>query len=355
MLALYGASAGGDDEDGEAYWDKVPSYVKERNLVIMLPPGEALGDGITRIGKRGRYITVPAQYGFNIFPNLGYMTADVWRNSQNKARGLTPTKAALHMTSVVFGSINPFGGSVDLTDGVQVLLAAMPTLVDLPIQIVNERNTFGTPSSPVKYDSRPDSERMFTSLQGTAVQKVAKKVNELGGGNEAKTGKVMGVETSVSPGTLKTLVSATTGGLGSFVTQMADSIIALSSDTEDLKAKSMPILNRFYGEVDEDASIRTAADRRREVSALVEEVKRQRKEGIEPELDAEANRLLDLAGLQERQQKELSRMRKEEVEIIRSDSTDAEKKVERKRLQADRDRLSIEFNREVLRGLAESE
>ncbi len=355
MLALYGASAGGDDEDGEAYWDKVPSYVKERNLVIMLPPGDALGDGITRIGKRGRYITVPAQYGFNIFPNMGYMTADVWRNSQNKARGLTPTKAALHMTSVVFGSINPFGGSVDLTDGVQVLLAAMPTLVDLPIQIVNERNTFGTPSSPTKYDSRPDSERMFTSLQGTAVQKVAKKVNELGGGNEAKTGKVMGVETSVSPGTIKTLVSATTGGLGSFVTQMADSIIALSSDTEDLRAKSMPVLNRFYGEVDEDASIRTAAERRREVGALIEEVKRQRKEGIEPELDAEANRLLDLAGLQERQQKELSRMRKEEVEIIRGDSTDAEKKVERKRIQADRDRLSIEFNREFLRGLAESE
>jgi len=37
MLAFYGASAGGEDDDGEAYWDKIPSYVKERNMVIMLP------------------------------------------------------------------------------------------------------------------------------------------------------------------------------------------------------------------------------------------------------------------------------------------------------------------------------
>lgn len=353
MLALYGASAGGEDDDGEAYWDKVPTFEKERNLIIMLTPGEPLGDGINRVGKRGRYIKIPVQYGFNIFPNLGYMTADVWRNSQDKSRGVTPTKAALHMTSVVFGSVNPFGGSVDVTDGVQVLLAAMPTLVDLPVQLVTERNPFGAPSSPSKatFDTRPDSERMFPSMQGTAAQKVAQALNEAGGGNEAKAGKILGVETSVTPGTIKTLVSATGGGLGTFVNQMADSIIAMSSDDENLRAKSMPVVNRFYGEVDEDASIRTAAERRRQVDELVEEVKRQRKVGIEPELDDEANRLLELAKLQERQQKELTRMRKEEVEIIRSDLPDAQKKAERKRLQAERDRLAIEFNREFLQGM----
>lgn len=353
MLALYGASAGGEDDDGEAYWDKVPAFEKERNLIIMLPPGEPLGDGISRVGKRGRYIKVPVQYGFNIFPNMGYMTADVWRNSQDKTRGVTPAKAAVHMTSVVFGSVNPFGGSVDVTDGVQVLMAAMPTLVDLPIQLATERNTFGSPASPSKssFDTRPDSERMFPSMQGTAAQKVAEALNTAGGGNAAKPGEILGVETSVTPGTIKTLISATGGGLGTFVNQMADAVIAMSSDDEDLRAKSMPVVNRFYGEVDEDATIRSAAERRRKVDELVEEVKRQRKIGIEPELDAEANRLLDLAKLQERQQKELTRMRKEEVEIIRSDRPDAEKKAERKRLQAERDRLAIEFNKEFLQGM----
>ena len=353
MLALYGASAGGEDDDGEAYWDKLPAYIKERNLVIMLPPGEPLGDGIERVGKRGRYITIPVQYGFNIFPNLGYMVADTWRHSQDPARGVSPTKAAVHMASVVFGSVNPFGGSVDVTDGVQVLLAAMPTLADLPVQIATERNTFGAPSSPSKnaFDTRPDSERMFTSMQGTAAQKIAERLNALGGGNEAKAGKIMGVETSIAPGTIKTFIGATTGGLGTFVDQMADSIIAMSSDDQNLRAKSMPVLNRFYGEVDEDASIRSAAERRRQVDELVQEVKRQRKVGLEPELDAEANRLIDLAGLQEQQQKLLTRLRKEEIEVVRGDMPEAEKKAERKRIQAERDRLAIEFNREFLQGM----
>ena len=35
-VALMNASAGGDDEDGVPYWDKIPDYEKERNLIIML-------------------------------------------------------------------------------------------------------------------------------------------------------------------------------------------------------------------------------------------------------------------------------------------------------------------------------
>ena len=347
MLALYGASAGGSDDDGEAYWDKVPSYEKERNLIIMLTPGDALGDGINRVGKRGRFIKIPVQYGFNIFPNLGYMTADVWRNSQDKSRGVTPTKAAVHMTSVVFGSVNPFGGSVDVTDGVQVLLAAMPTLFDLPVQLITERNTFGAPASPFKspYDNKPDSERMFPSLRGTGAQKVAEKLNELGGGNAGKAGEIAGVETSIAPGTIKTLIAGTTGGLGTFADQMVDAIIAMSSDDENLRAKSMPILNRFYGEVDQDATIKIASDRRREVDKVDDEVKQQKKDDIEAVLNPDEKRLMTLATLQEQQRKQMSELRKEEIGVIKNkEFTEAEKKVKRKEIQVKRDRLAIEFN-----------
>ncbi|MBK6599357.1 MAG: hypothetical protein IPG25_16370 [Proteobacteria bacterium] len=37
-VAMLGAGAG--EEDGESYWDMIPDYIKERNLVIMLPPSE---------------------------------------------------------------------------------------------------------------------------------------------------------------------------------------------------------------------------------------------------------------------------------------------------------------------------
>lgn len=351
MLALYGASAGGEDDDGEKYWDKIPSYVKERNIVIMLSPGEPLADGIERVGKRGRYITIPVQYGFNIFPNLGYMLADVVRNAEDSRRGVTPTKAALHMASVVLGSINPFGGAVDLSDGVQVLLAVSPTLTDLPIQLVNERNTFGTPAAPSKspWDRRPDSERMYVSQQDTVPARIAKAINELGGGNEAKAGSIMGVETSVTPATIQTLISATTGGLGNFVEQVGSSVVAMSGDEKDLKANKVPFLNKFYGEVDESANIRSAAERMAQIRKLSDEVKAQQKVGIDPELKDDEQKLLALAGMQETYQKQQAMMRKAELEIIKdSKMTDAQKTLERRRLQVERDKLATEVNRAYL-------
>ena len=353
MLAMYGASAGGEDDDGEAYWDKVPSYVKERNLVFMLPPGDALADGIERVGKRGRYFTLPVQYGFNIFPNAGYMMADVFRNAQDPKRGVTPTKAALHMTSTVFGSINPFGGAVDFGDGVQVLLAAMPTLLDLPVQLINERGTFGSPSAPDKAFSKgPDSSRMFTSQMNTVSEKVAKTLNELGGGNTAKAGKIMGVETSVTPGTIQTLISATTGGLGSFVEQVGSSVIAMTGDDKDLKAAKIPFLNKFYGEVDESANIRGAGDRMREIRKLADEVKAQQRDGFDPELDSEEERLIGLASMQESYQKFQTQLRKAEIAIIKDEKmTEPEKKLQRRQIQVERDRLATEVNREYLKSL----
>lgn len=351
MLALYGASGGGEDEDGEKYWDKIPSYVKERNLVIMLLPGEPLADGIQRVGKRGRYITIPVQYGFNIFPNMGYMMADVFRNSEDPKRGVTPTKAALHMTSVIFGSVNPFGGSVDVSDGVQVLLAAAPTLVDLPIQIVNERGTFGRPSAPGQssWDRRPDSERMFASQQGTVPAKIAKTLNELGGGNEAKAGSILGIETSITPGTIDTLIRGTSGGLGAFVEQAATSVSSMAGD-KDIKANKVPFLNKFYGEVDEDANIRSAGDRMREVKRIVDEVKAQQKIGLDPELKDEEKRLLALASMQASYQKAQTELRKAEVALVKDTSkTDAEKRLERQRIQVERDKLATDVNKAYLK------
>jgi hypothetical protein len=356
MLALYGASTGGEDDDGEAYWDKVPSYVKERNLVFMLPPGDALADGIDRVGKRGRYFTLPVQYGFNFFPNTGYMMADVLRNSQDPKRGVTPTKAALHMTSVFFGSMNPLGGAIDFDDKNSIWLAVLPTIADLPYQISEGVNSFGRPSAPERspFDVRPDSSRMFTSQMNTVSEKLAKALNELGGGNEAKAGKILGVETSVTPGTIQTLISGTTGGLGSFVEQVGSSVVAMTGDEKDVKASKIPFLNKFYGEVDEDANIRGAGDRMREIKKLSDQVKAQQKVGLDPELDKDEKRLISLANMQDAYQKQQTLMRKAEVAIIKDDKmTEAEKTLQRRQIKVERDRLATEVNREYLNSLKE--
>lgn len=352
MMALYGASAGGSDESGEDYWDLIPSHVKQRNLVIMLEPGDSLGNGIERVGKRGRYLTVPVQYGFNFFPNLGYAIADVYRNSLDPKKGMSATKAGMHMTSTLFGSINPFGGAVDLNDKNSIWLALLPTILDIPYQLSEGLNSFGQVSAPEKspFDRRPDSERMWVSQQDTVPAKIAKAINELGGGNEAKAGKIGNVDISFAPGTIDTLIRSTTGGLGSFLEQMLTSAGALAEEESTIKVSKIPFLNRFYGEIDESANIRVAGERMREVRAIAEEVKAQQKIGLDPEVTDEETKLLALAGMQESYQKMQSQLRKAEIAIIKDDKmTEPQKKLERQRLTVERDKLATEINREYLR------
>jgi hypothetical protein len=190
---------------------------------------------------------------------------------------------------------------------------------------------------------------MFTSQQDSVSAKIAAALNELGGGNAAKAGSVMGIETSVAPGTIQTLISATAGGLGNFVEQVGTSVMAMAGGG-DLKASKIPFLNKFYGEVDEGANITKAGERMREIKELSDEVKAQQKLGLDPELDGKSERLMRLAGMQEIYQKQSTLIRRREIEIIKDkDMTEPEKKLERKQLQVARDKLSTDMNREYLK------
>lgn len=348
--ALAGASGGGEDDDGQAYWDKIPDYEKERNLIIMLPPGAPLGKGIDRVGKNGRYIKIPVQYGLNLFPNIGYMMADVIRNQQDPTKGKTLAQATKHLMSVTFGSVNPFGGSVDVTDPVQLAMAVAPTLLDLPIMLGTERNSFGTPVAPAQFpgSNKPDSERMFASQIGGIPEKIAKALNELGGGNEAKPGKILGVETSVTPGTIQNLIQATTGGLGTFVYQA----LSMLPGMDPVKASAYPILGKFYGEVSEDQNVRLASDRMRQVREATKVIEDQIKADIAPEIGDDERRIYAMADLQKLYFEEMADLRKEEIAVKRS----KEMSEERKRLALDniraaQDKISSAINRAYLRQL----
>lgn len=357
-LAFYGAAMGGEDDDGEKYWDKIPSYEKERNLIIMLAPGDTIGRGIDRVGKRGRYIKIPVQYGINFFPNMGYAASDVIRNAADPRQGKTIGKAGMHLASVFFGSMNPFGGALDLTDSVSVAMAAAPTIIDPLIQLGTERNSFGAPTAPSKMpgDNKPDSERMFVSQMGGVPEWLAKSLNELGGGNEQKPGKILGVETSVTPGTIKTVIAATTGGLGTFFDQLFTAGSGMATPGKDIKASNIPFLNKMYGEVEEGVNIRSANERMREVRETVKLVEDQVKVGIDPEMDSDEKRLVSISSAQKLFDKESSRLRKEEIAIMRSPGmTDEQKLLARQNIQAARDRMAAAVNKVYLDSLIRKE
>jgi hypothetical protein len=189
---------------------------------------------------------------------------------------------------------------------------------------------------------------MFASQIGTLPEKIAKALNELGGGNEAKPGNILGVETSVTPGTISNLIRSTTGGLGTFLAQSYDAAFG----AEQVKASAYPVLSRFYGEVSEDQNVRLASDRMRQVRETVKVIEDQIKADIAPNLKDDERRIYAMADLQKLFYKEMADLRKEEIAVKRSkEMTDERKRLALDNIRAAQDKISSAVSRAYLRGL----
>ncbi|EGE1611698.1 hypothetical protein DMJ32_23865 [Escherichia coli] len=88
LLGSLNRSVAGEDDDGVNWYDKVPSHVKERNLVIMK---SVFG------GKAGEYWSIPLPYGYNVFFLLGHTAEGV------AAGDLTASRAAGNVVGGILG------------------------------------------------------------------------------------------------------------------------------------------------------------------------------------------------------------------------------------------------------------
>jgi hypothetical protein len=344
-LAFMAASVGGDDDDGEAYWDKIPQFEKERNLIIMLPPGEGMQlKGLNTVGKNGRYLKLPIQYGLNVFSTFGYQVADLARYAGDRTRGVSPSKAAINMTSVVFGSFNPFGGGLDPTKPVEVAMAVSPSVVDLGIQALMGVNSFGRPVAPRKYnDELPDSENFGPGMAGTWEQRLARWLSTNTGGDRAVGGAI-----DVSPGSIRNIVKNLTGGTGDFLSSVFVNIPSkMWSPDGAIGPRDVPVLKAFYGEVDDVTDSSLFYERKAEVMKAAKQAADREKLGIEVTYDPESKGLQSLGNAAKYYTKEMTRIRKEELKVADDpDLTDTQKNAERKALQKERAELASEFNAE---------
>ncbi|WNO06064.1 LPD38 domain-containing protein [Rhodoferax mekongensis] len=339
-LALMNAGMG-DDDDGEAYWDKIPDFEKERNLIFMLPPGVEM-DGSHVVGKNGRYVKIPMAYGINVFAVLGNALADSARWAKDRNRGASPAKSGVRLTSAVFGSINPFGGSLDPTDPIQLSMAAAPTAIDFAIQMGAGVNAFGRPVGPEKspFDEKPDSENFSARQAGTASQHVARWLNSVTGGNQARSGAI-----DVMPGTLDNLVRNATGGLGVF---LADTFVNLPTKVMspiETTTRDIPLARNFYGQIDDITEMGLFYERRAEVTKELKAAEAEMKAGIEVDYTEEQMAKLSLAKAAESYTKFYAKLKKREIEIAEDESmTRAEKMVARKEIEKQRGDLARAFN-----------
>lgn len=203
----------GEDEDGEDRWDKIPEYEKRSNFII--PTGWLTGDDYDRIT-----IPMPRMYSFFAYAGMkasAYMAGE----EQSKRR--------------VMGDLFQAG----LLEFSPVGEEFYPTIAQIPIQILTNRDWKGDPIRPTKpFDKGPVSHRVWPDANPSLVA-VTQWLNRVTGGDEFTPGIIDWNAQYIEHG-----ISNLFGGAGATVTRALDTLGALGSG-EIPDAYRVPVLRRF--------------------------------------------------------------------------------------------------------------
>jgi hypothetical protein len=254
MLASLGRAMSEEDKDGVLYWDKIPDYVKERNLVIMWD------------GKN--YIKIPMPYGYNLFANVGTAAVDV------SGGGKEIDEALLFLGQSFMSSFSPisFGQSKDLYTYATkaVVPTAFKPFVDIATnetyfggRVYAEQSPFGAP--------KPESSMAFKSPE--MVRDFFKLMNEATGGSDQVSGGL-----DFNPDKTWHLIDYFIGGAGQFVERSTGTAYTLGqkiANDADIKFEfnDVPLLRQIYGEPAKFIDYAAYRERTNEIAQLVREAK----------------------------------------------------------------------------------
>ena len=231
-----------EDDDGESVYDKVPEWVKQRNLLIVDPTGGQLNklfSGILpMIEIEGtQYLRIPTAYGWNFFSNVG-------RNMAAMANGdATAGDAAASVVNAFFQSFNPIGG-FDQFDSKGLLSAITPTIADPLVDIVNNRTFSGSKvykeASEFDASPPPPSAMSFPNTSATS-KEFTRILNQITGGDTVIPGAI-----SLSPDVVDYLGAQMLGAAGAFVGSAVDAGVK-TAHGEQVFIGDMPIVRVFGG------------------------------------------------------------------------------------------------------------
>ncbi|EDQ2394338.1 hypothetical protein RU50_005453 [Salmonella enterica subsp. enterica] len=230
LLASLNRAGAGQDEDGVNWYDKVPDYVKEHNLVIMK---SLFG------GKSGEYWSIPLPYGYNMFYLLGSTMEGVTRGN------MTASKAAGNIVGGALGAFNPLGSEDSQTLTGTLFKNAAPTILrpfaDLWVnenfmgtQIYQENFPGGTPKpeSTLGRRSTPEAYKAFANWLNSAT-----------GGSQYRSGAL-----DINPDKMKYWIDYVSGGMGRFTGKTIDAA-AKTYNGIDIPPQQIPFLGKLSGKV----------------------------------------------------------------------------------------------------------
>ena len=255
MLTALGYAMSDEDEDGTLFWDKIPDYVKERNLIIMRPNGKD-------------YFKIPMPYGFNVFANMGTaMTEAAYGNRE-------ADEAMMFLFNSFLASFSPvsFGQSKDLMTSIGK--GAVPTVLKPWAEVMVNETYFGSPVTGENLPfgvQKPDSELSFRSPD--AVKDFFVWMNEATGGSEYKSGGL-----DFNPDKFWYLFEYYIGSAGQFLNRSVKvprKILSKFSSGEDIdiEANEIPLARILYGEPSKYFDMEKFKDNQQEFEALYKELK----------------------------------------------------------------------------------
>ncbi|MFZ5527000.1 MAG: LPD38 domain-containing protein [Pseudomonadota bacterium] len=325
-----------------AYWDKVPAEVKERNLVIMLPPGVDRGETVPGT-EHGRFIKIPLPYGFNAFAMAASTAADMVRNASDPVRGVSPGKGALRILKAFVGAWVPVSDVAPSFDNPKATaMLGVPDALDPVMEAVLNVNSFGRQLYPegMGQDKLPDSEKVWGAQKGTWKHSVARWLNENTGGSMYHEGAI-----SVTPASIDNVARGYGGGVTTFLSSLADTLVTQGVSRDRVEWWRAPFVKQLYGEVDTMADQALAYDRLSQIEQAAKAIR------------DEFGPMADLGKAAQAARQRLTKIRKEEIRIIQDDGlSDAAKNAglrgwERER-QAVFDRLNRTVNQTLVDGQA---
>jgi len=228
IIGILNALAGGEDDDGEDYFNKIDDYIRERNMIIMLP------------GTKGKYIKVPLPWGYNVFWNIGIEASRAFTKENYSC-----LSGAGRLSSTFANAFNPIAAGT-------LLQTLSPTVADPFIQVGENKNWFGGELMPErdKFDKTPDpdSQRYWKSV-GIVSKWVTSQLNSITGGDKIKRGLI-----DVSPETLDLIVDTIGGSAFRFVKDTLG--LPINIFREEVEMHKIPFVRRVAGEKTEWADSR---------------------------------------------------------------------------------------------------
>jgi hypothetical protein len=246
LQAVLGAGMSDDDDDGKSFYDKIPKYEKDRNMIFMNPDGK-------------NYIKIPLPYGYSVFHNLGANGAEMISGKKDVG------EFAANMFGSLMGNFSPISTGGGSLAGVAANLVptALKPLADLAI---NE-NFFGGSiyNEPFDKEQSLSSVARYSTPEG--YKAVAEWLNSVTGG----VGKVKGGIDVPAEG-IEYLVNQAIGGAGKVAFDLVD-LGTKGATGKEVEVRDVPILRKVLGEPNKFADLGDYYDRVPKISTVEAQLK----------------------------------------------------------------------------------